>query len=495
MDLIAPIMARSLHDPLGRLPRTCLHACTMIPREFALAMMIMVQSLPAAAQAQSGMSDSPRQHHVFPAKRWERVVPESVGFSSPALALARAKLERTAATGLLAVVGGQVMFEYGDIDTVSSVASVRKSILSMLIGRYVQQGSIKLDDTLDELHISDVGGLSPAEKQATVRDLLTARSGIYHAAANLGDDLASAPPRGSQSPGAFFLYNNWDFNALGTIFEQLTGRSIYDALQHDLAEPIQMEDYRRGIHRRGGDSTQSVHLAYHMRLSVRDMARLGYLMLRGGLWNDRQVIPAAWVRESTRPFTRVSEMNPVHRRGDPWGYGYLWWVWDGPHTPSAYRGAYAAGGAYGQNIVVLPELDLVVASKTIGDENSNLSTGEFLTVLDLIVRARTGSSEQRVAVEIPESILRSYVGEYEFTANAVLAITLENGQLFAQLTGQNKAAIFPESETQFFYRGANAQISFTRDTAGVVTGLVLHQSSGRANPARRRSLPDSQSNR
>lgn len=429
---------------------------------------------------------SPHPSAVFPGTHWERALPESVGFSASGLAEARAKLSTTAATGLVAVVGGRIVFEYGSTDTLSSVASVRKSILSMLFGPYVQRNVIDLGNSLEQLRIDDMGGLSVAEKQATVRDLLTARSGIYHAAANEGDDRADAPPRGSKAPGTFFLYNNWDFNALGTIFEQATGESIYDALQRDLAEPIQMEDFTPERHRRGGDAARSLHLAYHMRLSVRDMARLGYLMLREGNWNGRQVIPAAWVRESTRAFTPRSEMNPPSRRGDPWGYGYLWWVWDGPDTPHAFRGAYAAGGAYGQNIVVLPELDLVVASKTIGDENRSLSTGEFLSVLALIVQARTGT-EERAEVRIPDSILRTYVAEYDLGPTAVLTISLEDGQLFAQLTGQQKAPIYAEAETRFFYRAVNAQISFTKDSNGVVTGLVLHQTSGRANTARRRS--------
>jgi CubicO group peptidase (beta-lactamase class C family) len=115
--------------------------------------------------------------------------------------------------------------------------------------------------------------LSPQEKQATVRHLLMARSGIYHPASNSGDDLASAPPRGSQAPGSYYLYSNWDFNALGTVFEQETGRNIYDALESDLARPIGMQDWRRELQVRSGDTTRSVHRAYHMILSTRDMAR------------------------------------------------------------------------------------------------------------------------------------------------------------------------------------------------------------------------------
>ncbi|MCY0541605.1 hypothetical protein OVW21_26625, partial [Klebsiella pneumoniae] len=89
---------------------------------------------------------------------------------------------------------------------------------------------------------------------------------------------------------------------------------IYDALESDLARPIGMQDFDRALHRKAGDSTQSRFLAYHMHFSTRDMARLGYLMLRQGNWNGRQVVPADWVVESTRVVTPVTELNPPEER-------------------------------------------------------------------------------------------------------------------------------------------------------------------------------------
>jgi CubicO group peptidase (beta-lactamase class C family) len=241
-------------------------------------------------------------------------------------------------------------------------------------------------------------GLSAQEKEATVKDLLTARSGVYHEASNAGDDLASAPPRGSQPHGTYMLYSNWDFNALGGAFELMTGRDIYDVLESDVARPIGMQHFNRAIHRKTGDSTRSRYLAYHMNFSTRDMARIGYLMLRRGAWNGRQLVPADWVDESTRPFTRVSEMNPPRRRQGPFGYGYLWWVWDGPQAAGPYQGAYAGLGAIGQQIVVLPKLDLVVAHKTSPAQRDaegrprSVSHAEFLRTLDVLVRAYCGAN-------------------------------------------------------------------------------------------------------
>jgi CubicO group peptidase (beta-lactamase class C family) len=325
---------------------------------------------------------------VYPDTGWARVDrAESMGWSSAGLQRVEEKLAGMSTTALMAVVGGRVLMDYGDVQTVSYLASVRKSVLSMLYGIYVERGVIDLEKTLAELGIDDIGGLTDAEKQARVKHLLAARSGVYHEASNAGDDLASAPARGSQLPGTYYLYSNWDFNALGTIFEQVTGENIYDALEEQLAKPLGFRDFNRSMHERTGDTLKSVHRAYHMNFSTRDMARIGYLMLRNGRWRDHQIVPEAWIRESTQPITRRQEMNPGARRAGPFGYGYLWWVFDNPALGDAYRGAYAGLGAAGQHIIVIPALDLVVVHKTRPGEGRSVSHEQFLEVLELLVRA------------------------------------------------------------------------------------------------------------
>jgi len=325
---------------------------------------------------------------VYPVPEWQAVAnPEAAGWRQADLDAVRARLETMSSTGFVAVAGGRVLMAYGDVEVVSYLASVRKSILAMLFGNYVASGAVRLDRTLAEIGIDDLGGLTDEEKTATVRHLLTARSGIYHPASNAGDDFASAPPHGSKPPGTYYLYSNWDFNALGTIFEMETGRDIYDALESDLAQPIGMQDFERAMHRRTGNARRSQHLAYHMHLSTRDMARVGYLMLREGTWSGRQVVPADWVREIARAFTPVTGMNPGRRREGPFGYGYLWWVWDGPFARGPYRGAYTGLGAVGQHITVIPVLDLVVAHKTRPGEGRSVTHRQYLEVLDLLVQA------------------------------------------------------------------------------------------------------------
>jgi len=322
--------------------------------------------------------------------------PEEAGFRAAGLDDVVEYVDGLHTTGLMVVVGGQVLLAHGDVGEVSYVASVRKSVLSVLFGNHVADGTIELDATLEELGMDDEGGLLPTERQATIRHLITARSGVYHPASNGGDDSGAAPPRGSQEPGTYFLYNNWDFNAAGGVFELLTGRDIYDALLEDLAIPLEMEDFDRSRQEESGVLSVSRYPAYHMWLSTRDMARVGQVMLRGGQWNGSQVVSGTWVDQSTAVITPLQEMNPESRRGGTVGFGMMWWGWDGPGAVGAFEGAYTAAGAYGQFITVMPALDMVVAHKTaVGDGRGFGRTtlfAEYRGVLRRLAEARSNPS-------------------------------------------------------------------------------------------------------
>ena len=346
------------------------------------------------------------QGPVFPGKSWERIgKPESVGYSSERLQALRAWVASLDTTAMIVSVGGRSLFEYGDLTHQSYLASVRKSVLAIIYGKYVENGTIPLNKTLRELEFTDVGGLMPKETEATIEHLLTARSGVYHLASNPGDDTTSAPPRGSQRPGTYFLYNNWDFNAAGAVFEKLTGRNIYDVVESDLAKPIGMQDFNRSLQQKSGDEKRSQHQAYHMWFSTRDMARIGLLMLRQGNWAGQQVVSREWTRRITSLVTPLNEMNPPYHRslatGTRWGYGYLWWVWDAPNSPGPFAGAYTGMGAGGQFITVLPELDLVIAHKTDleqvsphgpGQRRRNVTGPEYDSILRLLLAAKCPGS-------------------------------------------------------------------------------------------------------
>jgi len=202
----------------------------------------------------------------------------------------------------------------------------------------------------------------PIEKKATVLDLITARSGCYHPAAN-GSCIpeGKVPPRGKTEPGTTFVYNNWDFNVAGTVFEQKVGKSIYDVFDKEFAKPLQLQDWNHGRHKRTGDASASIHLAYHFHFSTRDMARIGELMLRKGKWKGLQLVPEDWVVESTAPFTTTAQFTKFPKGG---GYGYMWWCEADEIYPDAFKGGFSAQGMYGQRIIILPAMDMVIAHKS-----------------------------------------------------------------------------------------------------------------------------------
>ena len=357
-------------------------------------LLVALLLLPSVSLSQ-GAGVPPRRGDVYPNGTWERVTsPTEYGWDAGKLnQLRQFVIDSANTTGMLVVYRGKVLFEYGDVAELSYLASCRKSVLSMLYGPFVDNGSINLDTTIGQLGLEDVGGLLPIEKTATIRNLLTARSGVYHPASNEGDATAMAPKRGSVRPGTFWLYNNWDFNAAGYILEQRTGTSIYQLIDSLLAKPLEMEDWRIDAQRKTGDTTRSRYLAYHMWFSTRDMARLGYLMLREGRWKDKQILSRAWVRTTTRPFTTLREAESAKTAYFNFGYGYLWWVWDAPYDNGALQGAYSATGAFGQFITVIPKLDLVIAHKTKYEYGRQVPTEVYLRIVNRLVAARQGRDE------------------------------------------------------------------------------------------------------
>lgn len=332
-----------------------------------------------------GATEFPRAT-VYPGTTWEVIAdPESVGVPQWVLDQADGYLSGLDTTGCVVVVGGRILYQYGNTSGVSYVASVRKSILSMLMGKYVASGQIDLDETMAQLGIDDNQGLLEVERIATVRDLLRARSGVYHPASNSGDNTDSAPPRGSQIPGEYYLYNNWDFNALGSVFTLRTGLTPHQALHQDFAIPLQMQDFSISQQRFTGDSSASMHLAYHMYLSTRDMARIGLLMLRDGVWNGERIIPEEWMGEMLFPWTPTRDMNPASRRNSDTGYGYLWWLREVADPDSPYVGSYAGHGFRGQYIMVVPKLDLVLAHKTYTTGDNQVTRTQVYNLLNIFV--------------------------------------------------------------------------------------------------------------
>lgn len=292
--------------------------------------------------------------HIYPGENWEYNTDDSP--CNPVNQLRRYIIDSLNTTGLLIVKNGKIAFEYGDTEEISYLASARKSILSMMYGKYVNDGKIDLNSTLEELGIDDVNSLTENEKQATIDQIINARSGVYLPAANEGSG-PNMPKRGEFKPGEHFYYNNWDFNVAGTIFEQKTGKNIYKAFEEEFAIPLGFQDFKLENQKKYGNDKLSMHPAYHFYLSTRDMARLGYLMLRKGRWNDKQIIPESWINKTTTLVSKTDDYGLLR------GYSYMWWLYSDSDF-ELLEGAYTAAGAYGQYITIIPKLDMVIAHKT-----------------------------------------------------------------------------------------------------------------------------------
>ncbi|MBW1298423.1 serine hydrolase domain-containing protein [Aquimarina litoralis] len=270
-------------------------------------------------------------------------------------------------TGMVILKDGKILYEYGDIEEVSFTASCRKSILSILYGKYVENGTINLNQTIGEIGIEEDKGLLDIEKSATVDHILNSSSGVFLEPVNGGYDKRNILERGSVTPGEYFVYNNWDFNVAGAILEIKSGKSIYQDLEEQLAIPLGFQDWNIKNQKKKYKKSKSRYPAYHIYISTRDMAKIGQLMLNKGKWNGKQIISQQWIEKITTPVIPTQTINERYggNESSPYqfSYGYLWWLIDNfKHHPD-FEGAYTARGWGGQYITIFPKTNVVVAHK------------------------------------------------------------------------------------------------------------------------------------
>jgi CubicO group peptidase (beta-lactamase class C family) len=316
-----------------------------------------------------------------PGARWQSTASASSGWIAGVAREVEAYGATRRPTSVMAVHGDEVIAAFGDTAHKVNVRSVRKSLLSALYGVLIAEGRISLASTLAELGVDDRPSLTKTEQRATVRDLLMARSGVYHQAAYETSDMQTKrPDRGSHAPGEFWYYNNWDFNALGTIFRRKGGEDIFESFERRIARPIGMEDFAAKDCRYHREAS-SVHEAYLFEISARDLARFGLLFANGGRWNGKQIVPEAWVREST---TQYSQTDRSGR-----GYGYLWWTVSPEQAGAA---TILASGSGGQLVAIIPSKELVVVQTVDLAQNAKpLRTTVFLDLLRKIVALAPGN--------------------------------------------------------------------------------------------------------
>lgn len=295
---------------------------------------------------------------------------EAAPTSTPRLNLEafRRRAREMGVRALVVASADATLLSDGAVSEPSRIASIRKSLISTLYGIGVQEGRINLDATIGSLGIDDYQPLTDPEKEATVRHLLQASSGIYiPSSAETPAMKAARPARGSHAPGSFWYYNNWDFNVLGEIYHRTTGEDVFVAIEHRLAKPLGWLDFDPLQHTRWSYDPQFPRFpAYNLWLSARDLARFGQLFLRQGNWSGTQIVPQNWADESRRARMKTG------RVGWGSGYGYMWWVatdLEGADPGGIPVGAYTAAGNGGRYVTIFPDHNLVVAIQP--DEKPN----------------------------------------------------------------------------------------------------------------------------
>lgn len=311
----------------------------------AAALALFVPSAEAASQR------CPR-NQTFPAADWQAAAPSAVGWSTPAVEAAMARAKRSWSSGVL-VVKGRVIGQFGDVAAPYETRSMRKSFLNAVAGQLVAERRLDLNATLASLGIDDDTPLTETEKTATVEHLMQARAGVYLVGAyTVTGDIDDIPPRGTHRPGEAFFYSNWAFNALGTAVEKAGGATIFEMFDRRIARPIGLQDFvvgRDGTYRR---EDVSRHPAYLFDMSSRDRARFGLLYARGGCWNGKRVLTADWIARSTAPIS-VNAEGP--------DYGLNWWSEEAPQGSGLRQRPFMARGFIHQYILVVPEIDAVLA--------------------------------------------------------------------------------------------------------------------------------------
>ncbi len=233
------------------------------------------------------------------------------------------------------------------------IASCTKSFVSALIGIALAQGDIdSIDHNLLDFFPDRTVANRDTQKQAiTLEHLLTMSSGLSWPGRGLSESMQPQMSQSqdwvqfvldqpmAQEPGSGFRYNSGGSHLLAAIIRQTTAQTPLDFAQENLFKPLGIANVYwpsdpTGLNVGGGG----------LELTLRDLARFGYLYLQQGVWEGQVVLPAAWVAASTTSQIETGYMG--------YHYGYQWWV-----DPA---GSYHARGFGGQYIFVVPEQNMVV---------------------------------------------------------------------------------------------------------------------------------------
>lgn len=303
----------------------------------------------------------------YPGEQWRTATPESQGLDSAALASAinQIREKQLGVHSLLVIRHGYVVADTSfypyDGSAPHDLASVTKTITSTLTGVAVGNGLLKLDQPLLSFFPSEAPA-NPDEKKRsiTVGNILHMESGLdcgilpgeqeleqMKRSANWVQFALSLPVK--FDPGTHPAYCSPGYHLLGSVIGAASKMTEAEFGQKYLFGPLGIRDVVWAVDPQGRNHGWGDSHFY-----PRDVAKIGYLYLHGGMWNGKQLVPADWVKMSITP--------PAGGRGAPGGYGIEWNVSNGANGLQ-----YGGNGRGGQILWVWPDLDMIVVSNAGGN--------------------------------------------------------------------------------------------------------------------------------
>lgn len=274
---------------------------------------------------------------------------------------------RRARTNGLVIYRGYVVAEFGDTTWVDPTYSVAKSMLATVAGIAVRDGVIADLDQPVGRTVKDGGYDSPQNAAVTWRMHLQQESEWEGAMWGKAHDFVGAAafgrgerkPRELAAPGSYYEYNDVRINRFALSLLRGFGRPVPEVFRDEVMDPIggsnawkwlpYHNSYAEVDGRRLPSVSGGTRWGGGVWLHAWDLARFGYLWLRGGRWEDRQVLPPAFVRAALTPSAHGPD------------YGFLWWLnTRGKNFPGLPANTYAARGAGSNTVLILPEQQLVV---------------------------------------------------------------------------------------------------------------------------------------
>jgi CubicO group peptidase (beta-lactamase class C family) len=316
---------------------------------------------------------------------WAVATPESVGLDPQALAAIHDELLRTdrfvGTLAFLVVKDGQLVFEtylrtLADRDHFHHMQSTTKSVTSLLFGIGRDQGWMPaLDTTVCSILADQCVGLEPRKQAITLENLLTMRSGLDfdndHFSVEMWVGEPAHPIRTIldkpmyADPGTVFNYQDMDPQMVGYTMQTLAGRSEECLARELLFGPLGITDYYWDY-----GATSETMAAHGLHLRPRDLAKIGQLVLDGGVWNGTRLVSQEWLDLATT--TKVAVPNEPRL-----GYGYYWWT-----VPEA--SGFSTWGHGGQYAFVVPGKRMVLVMVSFPDTDSDeMHGGKLEQFVDL----------------------------------------------------------------------------------------------------------------